>query len=180
MKKKLVIIALALTILFGVEHKNQAEASTTVSFSVFFDALAPYGNWVSVPTYGYVWYPTGVGPGWRPYTYGRWVSSDYGWAWVSYEPWGWAPYHYGRWVFFNNYGWGWIPGTVWAPAWVTWYTGPDYIGWAPFPPDNQFFLEIGIGLPIGYNYYIQPSYYVFVPSHHFLHHHVNSVVIPRS
>lgn len=180
MKKKLVIITLALTILFGVEYKNQAEANTTVSFSLFFNALAPYGNWVSVPTYGYVWDPTGVGPGWSPYTNGHWVWSDYGWAWVSYEPWGWAPYHYGRWVSLNNRGWVWIPGTVWAPAWVTWYTSPSYIGWAPLAPDNQFFLEIGIGQPAGYNYYIQPSYSVFVPSNYFLNTNIRSVVIPRS
>jgi uncharacterized protein DUF6600 len=179
MKKKLVIISLALAMLFGIGYKNQAEAYTTVSFNLFFNALAPYGNWVSVPTYGYVWQPTGIGPGWRPYTDGHWVWTDYGWTWVSYEPWGWAPYHYGRWVFTDDYGWVWIPGTTWAPAWVTWYTGSEYIGWTPLPPDNHFFLEIGIG-PIGFSYYTRPSYAVFVPTNSFLSVNINSVVVPQS
>src|SRR5574341_618221 len=157
MKKKLTIILLALAIIFGVENNNTTQANVAVGFNLFFDALSPYGNWVSVPRYGNVWYPTAVGPHWKPYTDGRWIWSDYGWTWASYEPWGWAPYHYGRWIFLDYYGWVWIPGTVWAPAWVTWYTSPGYIGWAPLAPDNDFFLQIGIGQPAGYNYYIQPS-----------------------
>jgi len=185
MKKKLAIILLVLAIIFSVESKNTSEAHINVGFNLFFNALSPYGNWVSVPRYGNVWYPTAVGPHWRPYTDGRWVLSDYGWTWVSYEPWGWAPYHYGRWVFLDYYGWGWIPGTVWAPAWVTWYTNPGYIGWAPLAPDYYFSLEIGIGFNnyhkySNYNYYVPPTHCVFVPSHGFLHHNVNSVVVPQS
>ena len=179
MRRKLAIIFLVLGIIFGVENNNTTQANVAVGFNLFFGTLSPYGNWVSVPRYGNVWYPTAVGPHWRPYTDGRWVWSDYGWTWVSYEPWGWAPYHYGRWVFLDYYGWVWIPGTVWAPAWVTWYTSPGYIGWAPLAPDNDFFLQIGIGLN-SYDYYIPPSHCVFVPSHEFLHHNVNSVVIPHS
>src|SRR3954464_2631010 len=44
---------------------------------------------------GGVWEPAQVEVGWRPYTRGRWVQSDYGWTWLSNEPWGWATYHYG-------------------------------------------------------------------------------------
>jgi uncharacterized protein DUF6600 len=179
MKKILVIMSIAIAIIFGVQTKNQAEAHTTVSFSLFFDALAPYGNWMSVPDYGYVWQPTGIEQGWRPYSDGHWVWTDYGWTWDSYQPWGWAPYHYGRWVFRPPYGWVWIPGTVWAPAWVTWYTGPSYIGWAPLPPDNNFFLQIGIG-PIAFGYSTQPNYAVFVPASSFLYSNINSVAIPPS
>jgi hypothetical protein len=179
MKKKLALMCLIIAIIFSVENKNTAEANISVGFNLFFDALSPYGNWVSVPTYGNVWYPTNVQPHWRPYTDGRWVWSDYGWTWVSYEPWGWAPYHYGRWIFLDYYGWVWIPGTVWAPAWVTWYTSPGYIGWAPLAPDNEFFLQIGIGFN-SYNYYTPHNHCVFAPSHKFLHHHVHSIVVPQS
>lgn len=179
MKKILAIICLAVAIIFSVDNNNTTQANVAVGFNLFFDALSPYGNWVSVPRYGNVWYPTAVGPHWRPYTDGRWVWSDYGWTWASYEPWGWAPYHYGRWVFLDYYGWVWIPGTFWAPAWVTWYNSPGYIGWAPLAPDNDFFLQIGIGFN-SYNYYVPPSHCVFVPSHKFLHHHVHSIVVPQS
>jgi len=102
--------------------------------SVFYDALAPYGNWVSTPEYGQVWIPRDVPADWRPYTYGRWVYTDYGWTWVAQEEWGWAPFHYGRWTYLSSHGWGWIPGTVWAPAWVAWRHGPGWVGWAPLPP----------------------------------------------
>jgi hypothetical protein len=189
MKKKLLIISLALVMVFGIQYRNRAEAHTTVSFNIFFDALAPYGNWTSVPTYGYAWHPTGVGPYWRPYTDGRWLWSDYGWTWISYEPWGWATYHYGRWVFLDYYGWVWIPGTVWAPAWVTWYTSPGYIGWAPLPPDDYFFSRIGIGFDYydypDYDYhhhhhYISTRHCVFVPSSYFLYDNLRSVIVPPS
>lgn len=180
MKKKLIMIGLALSMLLGIGYTNQAQAHTTVSFNLFFDALAPYGNWVSTPDYGYVWYPTtDVGPDWEPYTNGHWVWTDYGWTWVSYESWGWAPFHYGRWVYTDYYGWVWIPGTVWAPAWVTWYEGPDYIGWVPLPPDEQFSLEVGISFSNRY-YYIPYRDVVFVPSHAFLSPRIRDVVIPRS
>jgi uncharacterized protein DUF6600 len=179
MKKKLVIIGLALAMLFGIGYKSQAQDYTTVSFNMFFDALAPYGSWISMPDYGYAWQPTDVGRDWRPYTNGQWVWTDDGWTWVSYEPAGWATYHYGRWMFTDDYGWVWIPGTTWAPAWVTWYTGPDYIGWAPLPPDNNFFLEVGTG-PIGFSYNARPSYCVFVPSNSFLYSNINSVAVPLS
>ncbi len=57
--------------------------------------LQEYGEWVTVPTYGYVWRPR-VAAGWSPYVYGRWAwISPYGWTWVSNEPWGWYPYRCG-------------------------------------------------------------------------------------
>ncbi len=102
--------------------------------SYFYDELAPYGTWVSTDAYGWVWYPSDVPPGWRPYTVGHWVYSDYGWTWASDEPWGWACYHYGRWYYDANYGWCWVPDTVWGPCWVAWNWGDDWCGWAPLPP----------------------------------------------
>jgi len=183
MRGKLLVIGLALAMLLGAQFKDRAEAHTNVSLSIFFDALSPYGNWISVPDYGgYIWHPFEVGPGWRPYTNGRWLWSDYGWLWFSYEPWGWATYHYGRWVFDDYYGWIWVPDTVWAPAWVTWYTGPEYIGWAPLPPDDSFFIGIGIGFNNYHHrhHYINPSHCVFVPSDRFLDYRIDSVAINPS
>ena len=50
--------------------------------------------------------------------------------------WGWVVYHYGRWAFEPGIGWFWVPGEEWAPAWVNWRYGDEYVGWAPLPPDE--------------------------------------------
>jgi hypothetical protein len=102
--------------------------------SFFYDQLAPYGQWLWVDPYGWVWSPNNVAPGWRPYTDGSWAYSDAGWTWVSDVSWGWAPFHYGRWFFHEHRGWCWVPGSEWAPAWVAWHWGDGYCGWAPMPP----------------------------------------------
>jgi hypothetical protein len=76
------------------------------------DDLDHYGRWRVVPTYGSVWVPAGVAPGWAPYSTGRWILDPYyGWTWIDDAPWGWAPYHYGRWVFVDGF-WAWAPGPV--------------------------------------------------------------------
>jgi hypothetical protein len=102
--------------------------------SFFYDQLAPYGQWMWIDPYGWVWSPNNVAVGWRPYTDGHWVYSDAGWTWASDQPWGWAAFHYGRWFFEANRGWCWVPGSEWAPAWVAWHWGDDYCGWAALPP----------------------------------------------
>ncbi len=113
--------------------------------------LDPYGTWVYVPNYGYVWRPLVV-EGWAPYRQGRWVWEDwYGWTWVSYEPWGWAPYHYGRWFYEPAYGWCWYPGAIrvrhyWAPALVAFFgfggggvsVAFGNVGWVPLAPYEVF------------------------------------------
>lgn len=93
---------------------------------------AEQGTWVPASPWGRVWRPHVV-VGWRPYTYGHWAWSPYGWTWVSSEPWGWA-FHYGRWSWLDGYGWVWVPGTVWGPAWVDWWGSDGWIGWAPLGP----------------------------------------------
>ena len=110
------------------------------------DNLAPYGEWRDVPDYGVVWRPTYMA-GWQPYVDGYWAWTSYGWTWVSYEPWAWT-LHYGRWALAPAYGWVWVPGTVWGPAWVDWYWGAGYVGWAPLSPfgsvtviNNFFFVN---------------------------------------
>lgn len=106
----------------------------------FYEPLSPYGRWVSTPAYGMVFVPSAaiVGVGFRPYTHGHWVNTEWGWTWVDHHPFGWATGHYGRWYYDASYGWVWVPGTVWAPAWVSWRTGGGYVGWAPMPPGAAF------------------------------------------
>ena len=107
----------------------------TFAIDQFYDVLAPYGDWVSHPRHGYVWYPRSVSPEWRPFTVGNWVYTDeYGWYWDSQEPYAWAVYHYGRWGYDPQYSWYWVPGDTWAPAWVQWRYSDDYVGWAPETP----------------------------------------------
>ena len=84
---------------------------------------------------------------WRPYADGYWAYTDVGWTWVSNEDFGWATYHYGRWARLRDHGWVWVPGREWGPAWVSWRTGGDYVGWAPLPPRRgevaKSFMKVG-------------------------------------
>jgi hypothetical protein len=95
-------------------------------------ALSPHGMWAHDAQYGRIWRPA-VAVGWQPYVDGYWAWSPYGWTWVSYEPWAWT-FHYGRWAYVPAFGWSWIPGYVWGPAWVDWYWGDGFVGWAPLSP----------------------------------------------
>jgi len=102
----------------------------------FHSALDGHGAWIDDPTYGTVWTPNGaeVGADFVPYMQaGHWAYGD-DYLWVSDYEWGWAPFHYGRWLFLDGRGWGWIPGREYAPAWVEWRTGDEYVGWAPAGP----------------------------------------------
>ena len=131
-----------------------ATPGASVSFSTFQDGLSPYGEWVSAGSYGQVWRPRGVPGDWRPYYYGRWEWTSEGWLWVSDEPFGWATYHYGRWNYDPTWGWVWVPGYQWAPAWVTWRYGPDYVGWAPLSPGFSVYVT---------TYPVVFSWWTFVP-----------------
>jgi hypothetical protein len=147
----------------------------------FYGALSPYGEWVRHPYYGWVWFPRNVHAGWRPYSIGRWVTSDYGWTWVSYERFGWATYHYGRWAWDRHVGWLWVPGTDWAPAWVAWQQGNGYIGWAPLPPAVGFDLRAGIQLGgFSLSLGIAPRNYAFVEERRFLDTRVGGYVVPAA
>jgi len=116
----------------------------TVHFQYFYETLEPYGEWIELDYDNYVWRPNHVSRNWSPYSEGRWVWSDDGWYWDSYESFGWATYHYGRWYNDRFYGWVWTPGDEWAPAWVEWRYDNDYIGWAPLPPYAYFNSNRGI------------------------------------
>ncbi|MFD1473765.1 DUF6600 domain-containing protein [Ancylobacter polymorphus] len=122
--------------------------AATMDVNLFYDQLGRFGTWVAHPDYDYVFIPSDVGPGWRPYQEGRWVwTEQYGWYWESYEPFGWATYHYGRWGYDPAYGWFWVPGDTWAPAWVTWRRGGGRTGWAPIAPDRPGYA---VGRPAHY------------------------------
>jgi hypothetical protein len=153
---------------------SAAAAPVQVSVSFFHDQLAPHGRWVSVASYGSCWVPSGVAAGWEPYVDGEWAYSDYGWTWVGDDPWGDIPYHYGTWARADPYGWVWIPGTVWAPAWVTWAYTDDYIGWAPVPPSFVLSATGYFGPPV----VVTATRYVCVPTRQFVGVRVASVRVP--
>lgn len=98
--------------------------------SYYNDDLDDYGRWVNVSGIGWSWRPY-VSVGWRPYYNGYWYSRHGCLTWVSYDPWGWGTFHYGRWAYDPLYGWVWVPGYGYSPAWVYWWHGPSYVGWAP-------------------------------------------------
>ncbi len=167
LKQTIALVAIIISIVFGgfISYGPQAYAAHDYyELDNFYEPLTPYGEWVSMEPYGSVWYPTQVGPQWKPYTYGKWAWSDSGWLWVSYEPWGWATYHYGRWIMDSYYGWVWIPGNVWGPAWVEWYDSPGYVGWSPLALTPRFYIEIGLNIG-HYNKYRHRHH------HHHKHHH---------
>lgn len=137
-------------------------SAVQVDVDVFYEGLAPHGEWIETPDYGWSWAPR-VERGWRPYTRGQWVMTDYGWYWDSDEQFGWATYHYGRWVNDPYYGWFWIPGTDWAPAWVSWRRGNGYTGWAPLPPRATWRTRVGLSLgSLELDAFIGSSDYTFV------------------
>ena len=155
----------------GLATSAQAQ-DAYIGFSVFYDDLAPYGDWVAYRN-AFVFIPANVGPGWRPYTEGHWVhTQEYGWLWVSDEDFGWATYHYGRWGYDDEIGWYWVPGRQWAPAWVSWKRGRDHVVWAPLPPsgDDDISIDVSIGS-------IPDYYWVAVPARSFLQINLRVVII---
>ena len=133
--------------------------------------LARYGRWVSVGGRN-AWYPHHRS-GWRPYWNGHWRHTPTGLLWVSYEPWGWVPYHYGVWDEVPGYGWLWFPGRRFAPAWVAWYWGPAYVGWAPLGFYAGYYSS-GFSIRIGFGHHgwaHGPAHrfrgFTFVPGHRF-------------
>ena len=193
MKKALSMVALAflatlgcaaLAFASGGGHPGEAGTSpafasqaygTDMDMDYCYSYLAPYGNWVQMDRWGYVWTPRNMGYRWRPYSDGHWVWTDYGWTWISDLEWGWVPFHYGRWGWDDDLGWFWVPGTVWGPAWVSWRSSDLYMGWAPFPPGIEFragmdFGSFGIDLPF--------RFWVFIGASHFCDGEIYPYVLP--
>jgi hypothetical protein len=162
MKKILFAVAM---LAFGASALQQARGQE-ISVDYFYDNLSG-GNWIDVEGYGYGWQPDLAvnDQNWRPYADGYWAYTDDGWTWISYEDFGWATYHYGRWANLSDYGWIWFPGEDldWGPAWVSWRTGGDYVGWAPLPPRGAGVVYQGrpIGPQVDIEFDIGPEYYNF-------------------
>jgi hypothetical protein len=134
--------------------------------NIFYSSLSPHGEWIEIESGFQVWRPLHMHHLWRPYLLGQWIwTDDYGWYWISNEPFGWITYHYGRWHNDDTYGWVWMPDDVWGPAWVEWRYDDDYIGWAPLPPYATFNFSMEIKFT---RHWIAPVYYwTFVHHHHF-------------
>ncbi|WP_157370483.1 DUF6600 domain-containing protein [Vulgatibacter incomptus] len=143
-----------------------APPSAAPGFDDFREPLNSHGRWVQTPEYGLVFVPQRQVEvtGWRPYLYGQWAWTSYGWTWVSEEPFGWATYHYGRWDFRAGLGWYWVPGYTWGPAWVAWRFGDAAIGWAPLYPGYVTYSS-------SYPYY--GDHWVFIGGSHFYGHPVH-------
>jgi hypothetical protein len=156
---------LAALLILTASNKSKAQHREYISDQQFYDALDPYGTWVSDQEYGNVWVPNAE-EGFRPYaTRGHWVVTDYGNVWVSRYPWGWATFHYGRWRYDDYYGWEWIPGHEWAPAWVSWRHGGGYYGWAPLMPGISVSVSFGGGYHVPDNYWVcAPQGYINSPN----------------
>jgi len=163
MKRHLVALGLVTGLALALGSRQASGQTVSVSISYFYDELAPQGRWVVAADYGDVWLPSGVSAGWTPYVAGQWVYTDYGWTWVSDDPWGPIVYHYGTWAFVPQYGWVWVPGLVWAPAWVTWAYTDDFIGWAPVPVG----FDIEASGYSGRAVVVSETSYVFIPAAQF-------------
>ncbi len=177
MKLLFIIFTTAIFMSVGATCGHAREA---VSVDFFYDNLQPHGDWREVGGYGYCWQPHDTGSDWRPYSDGRWVYTDAGWTWDSNEPFGWAVYHYGRWVDVSQVGWVWVPGTEWGPGWVSWRRSPQYVGWAPLPPEARLLQAIGLSTWVDDYYDIGPSHYRFVENRNFGARRLNSVFIDQS
>jgi hypothetical protein len=151
----------------------QVSADGPIDLNFFVTNLSSYGQWVLGGAYGWVWHPYGV-DGWRPYTLGHWVLTNFGWTWVSNERFGWVTYHYGRWLLDREHGWIWVPGYVWGPAWVVWRVGGGFIGWAPLPPAFRFGIEVDPD-PL-----VAPGTFCFVEERSFLAPSAAAVIAPPS
>lgn len=173
--KSHLLALLAATFLLGFLQSSRAD--TDITFQDFYDALSPDGDWVELEEYGYCWRPF-VDDHWRPYTDGQWVYTDAGYTWLSNEPWGWATYHYGRWTKVKNWGWVWVPGYEWGPAWVSWRTNDDYIGWAALPPEAVWEPSAGINVYVDVDYGIGPDWYAFCPVTYFCAPRLRTVCLP--
>ncbi len=166
------LLAAVLLAVVGIAGLAQA-AVRGQSAALFYEALAPHGQWIVYGNYGPVWYPGKVSQDWRPYLDGRWVPTDMGWVFETPEPWGWATYHYGNWMPTLDFGWVWVPGSTWYPSTVAWRTSRDYIGWAPVPP--PFFTPppafaggafLTPGTPVAS--LLTPFFFTFCPTSSFL------------
>lgn len=181
-KQRLIVVVLSTLLLIpalgcGVPRATYPTAQTQVQidFRYFYNSLSPHGRWIETDRYGPCWRPAGILADWHPYySHGHWAYTQYGWTWISHDPWGHIVFHYGSWYYARNYGWVWVPGYTWAPAWVTWRYTTTYIGWAPLPPSYSFRASQG---RYSDEIDMDDDHYIFVPAHQILHRQLNIVRI---
>jgi len=158
----------------GGQQEYEADMGD-MDFNYIYSYLAPYGNWINLEPYGYVWTPRNMGYRWQPYRDGHWVLTDDGWTWISHEEWGSIPFHYGRWDYDSHFGWFWIPGTVWGPAWVSWRWNDQYVGWAPLPPGVEFHSGMDF---TSLSFKIPNRFWIFLQAPHFLDRDIYRYTLP--
>ena len=57
-KKTIVAVIVILSLLIiGPVNKSRAQFSASISIQTFYSELAPYGQWIDDPEFGYVWVP---------------------------------------------------------------------------------------------------------------------------
>lgn len=141
-----------------LREENSVSAEHVSREVVGYSDLDDNGTWNEEPTYGSVWYPNSVAPGWAPYSNGYWNwVGPWGWTWIDYSPWGFAPYHYGRWIYGGG-RWGWCPGPIYARP----YYGPAFVGFlgGGFGFGVGFGVGAGIGwFPLGWGEPYHPWYH---------------------
>lgn len=173
--KKLIYISLFFSFFLGFSGSTlAANPPFHGNYSSFYYDLAPYGRWIELSPDVVVWRPR-TNMSWAPYSSGRWIWTNYGWYWDSYEPFGYVVFHYGRWFYDDYYGWVWLPDDQWAPAWVEWRYDNSYIGWSPLPP--YAFFSNNSGLYWSFNYVIPYNHWHFVNVHHFHHKNINKYFV---
>jgi len=171
------LIFAAVIILFAFTTNSEANTNHIKhGGGYFYTSLAPHGSWIEIGFGTTAWKPAHTKRNWQPYHDGRWIYTDYGWYWDSYESFGDIVYHYGRWFYDDYYGWLWIPDYEWAPAWVEWRYDDHYIGWAPLSPYAIFSIEIGIHFT--YNYYVPYNHWNYVKYNHFCDDNLYSYYVP--
>lgn len=173
---KRLIFLFVIIFLFASSIAEARHRPGGVTFNYFYSSLRSYGEWIEIDYDVYAWKPAHAGRHWAPYKTGRWIWSDYGWYWDSYEPYGWAVYHYGRWYFDDYYGWIWIPDNEWGPAWVEWRYDDDYIGWSPLPPYAVF--DIHIGIRFTNDWHFPHNHWHYVKYNHFTSYDVDRYYVP--
>jgi len=103
----------------SMRHPPRTPTSTSIASTI---PLSRTVNGLWVDPYGWVWAPM-VDCAWRPYVFGRWIGTDYGWTCCPTSV-GAGPLHYGCGhslavpVAGSGYP------ARWGPAWVTWRVGP--------------------------------------------------------
>jgi len=161
------------------EYRQEYRANTGQEYGAdmdyIYNYLAPYGNWINLYPFGYVWTPRYMGYQWRPYTNGHWIMTDYGWTWIANEQWGSIPFHYGRWGYNDYFGWFWVPGMVWGPAWVSWRWNDQYVGWAPLPPEAEFRRGMDYS---SFSFNIPIRFWIFLQVRHFLYRDIYRYTLP--